>query len=429
VIARFDERVDEDTVRITLQGKGNIPESGWVRSDEDGGTGPQLDRQERAMVLLRAQPLLIESLREPFSFDLGRGRWIDPLTADDEVKFDPESQKIIERMLGTHPLYALQGPPGSGKSTLTAAAVQRNLNVEQGARILVSSQSNHTLDGLARKLILQQGPRTLILRETPSNRQDEVQDPLVRAHTLDHLTAAVKDATTKLLKARLNRGSFEAPPYAAAPYDNETVQLAHRWGIDLPLLPPLEDQQRELAEQWLAHVESDQLELSDRIRSGASVVLASCSIAATINDGRWNPKDLFDWVIVEEAAKAWSTEIIVPLVLGVRWTLIGDHLQLGPHREEELEAFLESLRGHPDPLMALEYGEKDSHLRALRLFQHIFEGRPKPTTRHRTRRSVGSRSSSAWTAPSPNRSAAPSIPGRTGLRTRTDFPSASWRPG
>ena len=77
-------------------------------------------------------------------------------------------------------------------------------------------------------------------------------------------------------------------------------------------------------------------------------------------------------MIVEEAAKAWSTEIIVPLVLGVRWTLIGDHLQLGPHREEELESFLGSLRGHKDPLVADEYERKDEHLKALRLFQQIF---------------------------------------------------------
>ncbi|GAA3501622.1 hypothetical protein GCM10019016_087290 [Streptomyces prasinosporus] len=375
VTAVFQEYVDPCTIRVTVQGAGSIPKTGWIRHVDDGGSGPQLDRQERGLALLRAQPLLIESLREPFSFDLGRGRWIDPHPQEGEVDFDATARKLIERMLGTHPLFALQGPPGSGKSTLTAAAVRRNLAVEQGARILVTSQSNHTLDGLARKLIRQQGPRTLILRETPAEKEDEVRDELVRSHTLTHLTRSVQEASTRLLKARLARRSYEHPPYADSPYPRDLVELGERWWIDLPTLPPLEEARRELAEQWLKHITSNQLELSERIRSGASVVLATCSIAATINDGRWDPRDLFDWVIVEEAAKAWSTEIVVPLVLGVRWTLIGDHLQLGPHREEELEAFLDSLRGHPDPLVALEYEQKDEHLKALRLFQQIFEGK------------------------------------------------------
>ncbi|WP_232795165.1 AAA domain-containing protein [Kitasatospora sp. NRRL B-11411] len=372
VTAVFREYVDPYTIRVSVQGAGTLPKAGWIRHVDDSGTGPQLDRQERGLALLRAQPLLIESLRAPFSFDLGRGRWIDLHPRKDEVDFDAVSRKLIERMLGTHPFFALQGPPGSGKSTLTAAAVRRNLEVEQGARILVTSQSNHTLDGLARKLIQHQSPRTLILRETAAEKEDEVRDELVRAHTLTHLTRSVQDASTRLLAARLARKPYERSPYDDDPYPPGLLELAERWWIDLPSLPPLKGARRELAEQWLKHITSNQLELSDRIRSGASVVLATCSIAATVNDGRWDPKNLFDWVIVEEAAKAWSTEIIVPLVLGVRWTLIGDHLQLGPHRQEELEAFLDSLHGHPDPLVALEYEQKKDHLKALRLFEQIF---------------------------------------------------------
>jgi hypothetical protein len=369
VRAVFEESVDQHTMQVSIEGPGTMPEKGWVRCGDDSGTGPQLERQERALLRLRAQPLLVESLRLPAAFDLGRGRWnvvADQLGLRDRPgrPMTTKSLQTMERMLGTHPLYALQGPPGSGKSTVTAAAVECYLAVEQGARLLVSSQSNYTLDGLAEKLIKSLPRRTLILRETALDKEDEVENQLVRRHTLKYLTEAVKEATRKLLRARLT-----------GRYSEETGRLAEEWSIDLESLPPLQDQQRELAERWLAAVEDNQLELSDRIRNGASIVLATCSIAATVNDGRWDPRDLFDWVIVEEAAKAWSTELIVPLVLGVRWTLIGDHLQLGPHREEDLRAFLSSLRGHPDPLVALEHDRADSHLSVLRLFEHLFDGR------------------------------------------------------
>ncbi|MFE7646612.1 AAA domain-containing protein [Streptomyces phaeoluteigriseus] len=374
VTAGFLRWVNESAVRVQAPAGTEIPERGWIRPHDDGGTMPQLNRQERALALLKAQPMLVEALRDPRSFDLGRGRWLER-TVPEEDKLSLESRKTMATMLGTHPFYALQGPPGSGKSTLTAAAITKNLEAEKGARILVSSQSNHTLDGLARKLIDGQGPNSLILRETSLGDDGKVSDEVVRRHTLQNLTADVADTVTAVLGARLARGSEEEPPYRDRPYDAETLKLARKRGIALEDLPPLSGELRKLAENWLGHVGSDLMELTERVRAGASVVLATCNIAATINEGRWNPKDLFDWVIVEEAAKAWPTEIIVPLVRGVRWTLIGDHQQLGPHRREEFRAFLGSLAEHQDSPAGTEYKNREFHLKALGTFEKLFEGK------------------------------------------------------
>ncbi|MFE7485202.1 AAA domain-containing protein [Streptomyces sp. NPDC057552] len=370
--------VNENAVRVQVPVGAEVPERGWVRPHGDGGTTPQLDRQERALALLKAQPMLVEALRDPRSFDLGRGRWLEQ-TVPEESKLSLESRKIMETMLGTHPFYALQGPPGSGKSTLTAAAIKKNLEAEKGARILVSSQSNHTLDGLARKLIDGQGPNSLILRETSLGDDSKVTDEVVRRHTLQNLTADVADTVTEVLGARLARGSEEEAPYHDRPYSTETLERARKRGIALEDLPPLTGTLRKLAEEWLEHVGSDLVDLTERVRAGASVTLATCNIAATVNEGRWNPKDLFDWVIVEEAAKAWPTEIVVPLVLGVRWTLIGDHQQLGPHRQEAFRAFLGSLAEHQDTPARTEHENQESHLKVLRMFEHFFEGKSSST--------------------------------------------------
>ncbi|MCM2422855.1 AAA domain-containing protein [Streptomyces sp. RKAG293] len=374
VTAGFLRWVNESAIRVQAPPGAEIPETGWIRPHGDGGTTPQLNRQERALTLLKAQPMLVEALRAPRSFDLGRGRWLEP-TIPEERKLSLESRKTMATMLGTHPFYALQGPPGAGKSTLTVAAIKKNLEAEKGARILVSSQSNQTLDGLARKLIDGQGPHSLILRETSLGDAQKVTDEVVKRHTLPNLTADVANTVTAVLGARLERGSEEEPPYQDRPYDAGTLRLARKRGIALDDLPPLTGELRKLAGEWLGHVGSDLMELTERVRAGASVVLATCNIAATINEGRWNPKDLFDWVIVEEAAKAWPTEIVVPLVLGVRWTLIGDHRQLGPHRQDAFDTFLTSLDKHQDSPAKTEFENQEFHRRALRMFEHFFDGK------------------------------------------------------
>ena len=53
------------------------------------------------------------------------------------------------------------------------------------------------------------------------------------------------------------------------------------------------------------------------------------------------PRGTAGWVVVEEAARAWPTELALPLVRGLRWTLIGDHFQLPAFDELSVHRFLD----------------------------------------------------------------------------------------
>jgi hypothetical protein len=44
--------------------------------------------------------------------------------------------------------------------------------------------------------------------------------------------------------------------------------------------------------------------------------LATCSVSAQVLDHSRDGAAVFDWVIVEEAAKAWPNELLIPLVQG-----------------------------------------------------------------------------------------------------------------
>jgi len=63
-------------------------------------------------------------------------------------------------------------------------------------------------------------------------------------------------------------------------------------------------------------------------------VAATCSMAATVAD---DPRETFDWVIIDEAGRASPFELMVPLVQGRRVVLIGDHRQLPPMVDQAIE--------------------------------------------------------------------------------------------
>lgn len=355
----FVERRDGDTIVVRPHKGQVVPSVGWLRPAEDGGAEPQMSRQSQARTMLESQAALIRSLREPIAYDLGRGRW----TTGEGEHLEGDAPDRINDMLALHPFYALQGPPGTGKTTVAAHALRRFLKEEPGARVLVSAQSNYALDNIAARLIKEM-PDTLILRETSGVQDDEdkVKDEEVRKHTLSMLTERVAADIERRLTWMLN-------PEALTSAQREAFERLppHRRPR------PLTEQDRPLAREWLRSVTSNKIELTDRIKSGASVVLATCSIAATITDTVRDPADMFDWVIVEEAAKAWPTEVVIPLVLGSRWTLIGDHRQLGAHREEEVLQFLGSLRDNADKDMRQHFDERRERERVLKMFGHLFE--------------------------------------------------------
>ncbi|NKY28544.1 AAA domain-containing protein [Nocardia gamkensis] len=345
---QFAGRRDENTITVRVKPGVHVPRRGWVRPAEDSGSRPHLSRQLRARQALESQPTLISELRRPRPMEIGQQDWdVDP-----EGNLQGNSPQVILAMLSRLPFYALQGPPGSGKTTAVANALKLFLANERGAKVLVSAQSNYALDNLAERLIKLLPDDYIILRERSQRGEDAVSDA-VKPFTLDKLSERNYKKVVNTLQARLERhAKGEADP-----------ELGRR----------LSDEERRISQEWLDCVHSDQFELSDRIRNGASVVLATCSVAADALSDSTDITESFDWVVVEEAAKAWPTELVVPLTLGTRWTLIGDHRQLGAHRSDEVEAFLEGLRNHTTDEVKLHYVAKRDRLGVLNLFRSLFE--------------------------------------------------------
>ncbi len=349
VKVRIRERLDADSfVAEAPAGHRDLPESGWLRPYDDRGSEIQLRREVRGYDSLVHKAGLAQQLAAPRSIALRGGRVPDPaaVRAEEPERLRGRADDIIADMLKLHPFYALQGPPGTGKSTVVARALRNYLGGEYGARVLVSAQSNDALDQLAGKIIEELAPRIegrslLVLRELSKAKDRHDLPPALRRLTAEPLA---EDLVTHI-EQRVAEGCEGARP-----------------GED------------DLMRRWALLARANMVELTERIKSGADIVLATCSIAGTLTDEIRDPSDMFDWVIIEEAAKAWPTEIIIPLALGVRWTLIGDYLQLGPHRAQDVASFLNGLASNQHERVRLHYEQQESYLEFVQLFRRFFAG-------------------------------------------------------
>lgn len=343
VSARLVRRLDADSIVVTVQKGRRLPERGWLRADEDRGTEVQLRREARGLDSLAYKPGLVRILDSPSSIELrSRGG-----TSRDLGELRGKGQDIVANMLRFHPFYALQGPPGTGKSTVVSKALRDFLETEHGARVLVSAQSNDALDELAEKIVKELKQRIdkrsiLALRELSRSREREEQSEFIAKFTAERIA----EDLVAHIESRVHQG------YDGARHEDEERLMA----------------------RWAKLARDNQLELIERVKSGADIVFATCSVAGDLSDEMRDPSDVFDWVIIEEAAKAWPTEVVMPLVRGVRWTLVGDYRQLGPHRARDVENFLEGLAAHRHDRIQAHYANRQTYMDHLQMFRRFFKG-------------------------------------------------------
>ena len=349
------KRLDDSLIEIKLTGGSPpVPETGWMRPKDDSGSEQALKRQRDARLEFLDARSLLAQLHSPSAIRGFRHRWRG--VAQD---LRGGADTIVKDMLVSQAFYALHGPPGTGKTTVAAHAVEAYLHAERGARILVSAQSNYALDNLALRIRKQLSKRGLtdILAVRISSRSGEAKvHPSLADWKLDQLVLRRVQSITAHCTRRLDRRADPEP-------------LRRILGL------------------WKDAVKTSHLELQDRIRRGSNLVFATCTMATKRNVDAVGSFGVYDWVLVEEAGKAWPTELAIPLVRGVRWTLIGDHRQLPAHRRREVEDLLLECAEAGDEDLRNHGVSRESHSRIFDLFGSLFEHDISQMTRKRSYRS------------------------------------------
>ncbi|MBT2234425.1 AAA domain-containing protein [Nonomuraea sp. NEAU-A123] len=341
------EQLGDDAVTVRqLTQESKLPAQGWLRPAGDGGSYVALQRQMDARWELLDNKVLLGQLRQPSTIRGLPGRWTD-------VIGDFSSGDVVLDLLVSEPFFALQGPPGTGKTEVAARALTAFLKVEQGARVLVSAQSNYALDNLALRLLQRMDALDAQYRRTA--RMDQTVALRVTTNAGEaRVDERMAPFTLGRLTDRLKKGLYR---HAMNEHKNETDREVRRF----------------LKERWLPVVEGCRPELADRLLRGASIVFATCAAAVPQFVASDESSAVFDWVLIEEAAKAWPTELAIPLARGLRWTLIGDHRQLPAHRRREVLQFLHDSNTDEDDDVGIHGGRSKEYETILNLFGSLFD--------------------------------------------------------
>ncbi len=272
----------------------------------------QLQRQLDAVCLLATQgddgPLA------PLRALLGLGELPDLPEMVEDVSPDPASkparpldehqERCADLAMRTPHFAVIQGPPGSGKTTVISTIIRRELR--RGGRVLVVSPTHVAVDNVVEKLV-----------EVRKDMEDRLD-----AHTLPVRFAAKK-----------NKLSDDAVMYWAGPRaQHRAPTIACRLHERLAAaVPGAADARADIDTQILGETAI----LSSHIASLESVICGTpIGILShkTVQDA--GPAE-FDLLIVDEVSKLTLPEFLAIAVKARRWVLVGDPNQLPPFNDCE----------------------------------------------------------------------------------------------
>lgn len=367
-LVRIEERSREVGVRgrsmtVSIEGMENgvvvvnaparaFREGAWLEPESRRAQMSPLRRQLEAISTLNRNSALHSQLNDP------QGHIFHPKDRRDVgAGLASPTPDIINRILNTEPFFALQGPPGSGKTTVVSRCVSGLLQDDDTMRILVTAQSHAALDNLALRIhhhmageASASGAEKHIMIRLSTAATEERVDPVVsEVMGLDKQ----KDKLIQAMLSSARRGKAQVPEDSVLARAYEALKLAATEGA---------------------------LEVRDRVEHSANVVFCTTA-AATRNHLKLDrPQDYFDVAIVEEASKAWGTEQLMPLVISHRAIMIGDHRQLPAFGEIDVERILAACQGSEDENIRAMATNADVMRGWFNPFKRIFDLSQPPTS-------------------------------------------------
>lgn len=243
-----------------------------------------------------------------------------------------ESQrKAVRHALGTDELFAIHGPPGTGKTTTAVEVIEQYL--ERGARVLATADSNKAVDNLVE--FLAERNVDVVRVGHPARVTEQLTE-----HTLDYI---IQENSTFQRSRKLREEAFEKKDR-----QDDLTHPSGRWrrGMSDDRIRRLAEENRgsrgvpaekikEMAEWLQIQEEVDKLfEEADRLREQATDDVLDqaeviCSTNSTAGSELLRDRS-FDVVVIDEATQATEPSCLIPITLGGTVILAGDHRQLPP---------------------------------------------------------------------------------------------------
>ncbi len=239
---------------------------------------------------------------------------------------DDANKYAVINALKTNDIFLIQGPPGTGKSTVITEIINQIFLEDLDAKVLITSPSHVAVDHLLKNILPTQSDKRI-----------------VRIGTSEKIS---KDATNLLETEQLKQWAREVKTHSinntvgyieeSTPKDKSLRKYIQHRLLNNPHINPKEIDTRLFDQRYIDLINiirdwTNRLELLDEFDDifarEASIVAATCVGIAS----RHTLRNLtYDWVIIDEAARATAPELILPMLLGKKIILVGDHKQLPP---------------------------------------------------------------------------------------------------
>lgn len=310
--------------------EGAIPSSDqlFLRPTQDRGTEEQIKRRMRNIEALDTRLDLVDMLASPWR-QRRTLRHQAPIPKTTLDRLDEPKQVALKALWTTAPGFWIVGPPGVGKTTLATAVIDVIFRDDPASRVLICAQGHDALNNLEEKIADNQRDG-LLSRNILIVRSRAKDDKVTSERRVDHIA---KKALASFEGSSLVQG-------APSGLSDDVRRLT------------------EISKTGSARTGEESGVLISLMIESANIVIT------TLNSGDIErmvaTREPFDWVIVEEAAKATGPELAGALALGNRRLLIGDHRQLGPFDADRLRGIfgdsrqIEEMLAHaPDACGAL----------------------------------------------------------------------------
>jgi len=243
----------------------------------------------------------------------------------------------VKKALGNQKMLLIQGPPGTGKTTVIVEIIQQL--VKQGKKVLVCSQAHAAVNNIVDKLKnLNEQNQEMLFVSIGNEGEDELWSQGFYHEDYKKYLENNIFIIRKLVSGENDINSLDGY-ISKLQYNNavaEKYKSYHKYIINYyKNSPELYQGAESILNRLYDNSDkfSNNLLLSCRYQT-MDVVLGTC---IGIGMNRIVRRALhFDTVIIDEAAKANLAETLVPLTLGDRYILVGDHNQLPPYSDTEL---------------------------------------------------------------------------------------------